>query len=250
MTCTFTTPQISAAEVAVAKSAASVTEAEAKVTKLRSEYDEAKAALAAGRAALAEADNAVKALSASRDAALAEAETAVAEAAKAEARSKAAAKDAGSAERLAADLLAKHPWIEGERQFFGRAHTDYDFAARDVKEAGAALTALEKTQAELEKGINKKVVGMIETAEREYGDLISKKRIIENDKAKIEVRWDTGRVLWNEAPVRAMCRAESDQRTRREEERGAQDHVGQGQCRLWVHLFDDATGRHCEARPP
>lgn len=29
---------------------------------------------------------------------------------------------------------------------------------------------------------------MIETAEREYGDLVSKKRIIENDKAKIEVR--------------------------------------------------------------
>jgi hypothetical protein len=29
---------------------------------------------------------------------------------------------------------------------------------------------------------------MIETAEREYNDLMTKKRIIENDKGKIEVR--------------------------------------------------------------
>ena len=155
---------------------------------MRGDYDAAKAALAAGRAALAEADRSVRALGAARDATLAEAEVAAMDVAKVDARSRAAAKDAAAADRLAADLLAKHPWIEGERQFFGRAHTDYDFEARDVKEANAALAALEKAQAELERGINKKVVGMIETAEREYGDLVSKKRIIENDKAKIEVR--------------------------------------------------------------
>ena len=85
-----------------------------------------------------------------------------------------------------ADLLAKHAWIAGERQFFGQSHTDYDFAKSDPKAAHARLRELEKRQAELERKINKKVIGMMETAEREYADLTAKKAIIENDKDKIE----------------------------------------------------------------
>jgi structural maintenance of chromosome 2 len=54
-------------------------------------------------------------------------------------------------------MLAKHAWIAAERAFFGKPHTDYDFTARDPKEASARLTALEKQQAELERKINKKV---------------------------------------------------------------------------------------------
>eukprot|EP00960_Hanusia_phi_P060692 764585-Hanusia_phi.AAC.3 len=39
----------------------------------------------------------------------------------------------------------------------------------------------------LGKKINKKVMGMFEKAEQEYQDVMEKKRIVENDKRKIEV---------------------------------------------------------------
>jgi structural maintenance of chromosome 2 len=42
------------------------------------------------------------------------------------------------------------------------------------------------TQEKLGKKINKKVMGMFDKAEEEYQEVMNKKRIIENDKAKIE----------------------------------------------------------------
>jgi hypothetical protein len=86
-------------------------------------------------------------------------------------------------------LRAQHPWIDSEKQcvgpppphaeqhghthaltqracvrcarvrprrFFGKAHTDYDFASRDPKDAAARLKVLEAQQAALGKKINKK----------------------------------------------------------------------------------------------
>jgi structural maintenance of chromosome 2 len=83
-------------------------------------------------------------------------------------------------------LLETHPWIQNEKQFFGKPQSDYDFATRDLKQVELKLKALEEEQDRLAKTINKKVLNMLEKAEQEYQDLMEKKRIIENDKAKIE----------------------------------------------------------------
>lgn len=99
-----------------------------------------------------------------------------------------ATKELAGAERCVKELLEAHPWIASERQFFGRAGTDYDFAARDAKQAATELKKLEQEQASLSKRVNKKAMGMMETAEKEYQDVMNKKRIIANDKRKIEVR--------------------------------------------------------------
>lgn len=48
------------------------------------------------------------------------------------------------------------------------------------------MNELDAKLSKLGKKLNKKVIGMIETAEREYQELMKKKRIIENDKMKIE----------------------------------------------------------------
>eukprot|EP00753_Platysulcus_tardus_P014424 PLAT4364.1.p1 GENE.PLAT4364.1~~PLAT4364.1.p1 ORF type:complete len:553 (-),score=367.21 PLAT4364.1:144-1802(-) len=95
-------------------------------------------------------------------------------------------KDREAAERLVAKLEEEHAWIEEEKAFFGREHSDYDFSAHSEKEAAAAVRKLAKEQTRLGAKINKKVMGMIEKAEAEYSELMSKKRIIEADKAKIE----------------------------------------------------------------
>lgn len=101
-------------------------------------------------------------------------------------------------------LIQKHAWIASEKQLFGRSGTDYDFASRDPIKARQELERLQTEQTSLEKRVNKKVMTMFEKAEDEYNDLISRKNIIENDKAKIknviteldEKKKETLKVTW------------------------------------------------------
>lgn len=101
-------------------------------------------------------------------------------------------------------LIEKHAWIASEKQLFGRSGSDYDFASRDPRRAREELDRLHTEQSSLEKRVNKKVMAMFEKAEDEYNDLISKKNIIENDKAKIkkvieeldEKKKETLKVTW------------------------------------------------------
>jgi structural maintenance of chromosome 2 len=51
----------------------------------------------------------------------------------------------------------------------------------------ACTHSLPRSQDSLGKKINKKVMGMFEKAEQEYQDVMAKKRIVENDKRKIEL---------------------------------------------------------------
>ncbi|XP_074276632.1 structural maintenance of chromosomes protein 2-1-like [Silene latifolia] len=101
-------------------------------------------------------------------------------------------------------LIEKHAWIASEKQLFGRSGSDYDFSSRDPHEARVLLERLQTEQSSLEKRVNKKVMAMFEKAEDEYNDLLSKKNIIENDKAKIkkvieeldEKKKETLKVTW------------------------------------------------------
>lgn len=95
------------------------------------------------------------------------------------------AKDEGDAKMMVKKLEKSHPWIETEKEFFGREHTDYDFQRRDPASANHRLLELKEIQGALSKKINKKVMGMIEKAEQEYQGLMNKRHIIENDKEKI-----------------------------------------------------------------
>jgi structural maintenance of chromosome 2 len=94
-------------------------------------------------------------------------------------------KDESDAKVMVKKLEKAHPWIETEKEFFGREHTDYDFQRRDPASANHRLLELKETQGALSKKINKKVMGMIEKAEQEYQGLMNKRHIIENDKEKI-----------------------------------------------------------------
>ncbi|KAM0926091.1 hypothetical protein ACQ4PT_003913 [Festuca glaucescens] len=101
-------------------------------------------------------------------------------------------------------LMEKYTWIATEKQLLGRSGTDYDFASCEPHKAREELENLQAQQSGLEKRVNKKVMAMFEKAEDEYNDLISKKNIIENDKAKInkvieeldEKKKETLKVTW------------------------------------------------------
>lgn len=88
--------------------------------------------------------------------------------------------------KLVEKLLEKHKWIAAEKQLFGKQGTDYNFGSCDPQAARTELDTKQSEQSNLEKRVNKKVITMFEKAEDEYNDLMSKKRIIENDKSKIQ----------------------------------------------------------------
>ncbi|KAF3852186.1 hypothetical protein F7725_005541 [Dissostichus mawsoni] len=94
-------------------------------------------------------------------------------------------KDSQEAADKVTRMLEEHDWIRSERQFFGKPNTSYDFKTNNPKEAGQRLKKLEETTSKLERNVNKRAMNMLNEAEERYNDLMKKKRIVENDKAKI-----------------------------------------------------------------
>lgn len=82
-------------------------------------------------------------------------------------------------------MLEEHDWIRSERHFFGQPNSSYDFKTNNPREAGQRLKKLEETTTKLERNVNKRAMNMLNEAEERYNELMKKKRIVENDKAKI-----------------------------------------------------------------
>jgi len=95
-------------------------------------------------------------------------------------------KDRLNAEKFVSNMVKKYAWIESEKSAFGLAGGDYDFSAVNVNEFRSQLENLQMEQDSLSKKINKKVMGMIEKAEAEYTELLRKRKVVENDKKKIQ----------------------------------------------------------------
>merc|ERR1719252_548959 len=83
-------------------------------------------------------------------------------------------------------LEAENPFINTDKEFFGKEGTEYDFQARDVSVETAKLEQMKIEQKALGNSVNKKVVGMYEKAEEEHRDLCNKREIILQDKGKIK----------------------------------------------------------------
>ncbi|KAI5628196.1 structural maintenance of chromosomes protein 2, partial [Silurus asotus] len=94
-------------------------------------------------------------------------------------------KDSADAAARVTRMLAENDWISSERNLFGQPNTAYDFKENNPKEAGQRLKRLEETKDKLERNINRRAMNMLSEAEERYNDLRKKKRIVENDKAKI-----------------------------------------------------------------
>ncbi|XP_053474816.1 structural maintenance of chromosomes protein 2 [Ictalurus furcatus] len=94
-------------------------------------------------------------------------------------------KDSADAASRVTRMLAENDWISSERHLFGQPNSAYDFKENSPKEAGQRLKRLEETKDKLERNINRRAMNMLSEAEERYNDLKKKKRIVENDKAKI-----------------------------------------------------------------
>ncbi|XP_077576022.1 structural maintenance of chromosomes protein 2 [Stigmatopora nigra] len=94
-------------------------------------------------------------------------------------------KDSQDAANEVTRMLQEHEWIQSERKNFGQPNSSYDFKINNPHEAGQRLKKLKETTNKLERNVNKRAMSMLNETEERYNDLMKKKRIVENDKAKI-----------------------------------------------------------------
>lgn len=95
-------------------------------------------------------------------------------------------KEQEHASKVVANMMKKYTWIETEKDAFGIPGGDYDFEQNDPDEASRELKRLQQETESLSKKVNKKVMSMIEKAEGEYTELLRKRKVVENDKKKIQ----------------------------------------------------------------
>eukprot|EP00698_Gefionella_okellyi_P016359 TRINITY_DN4678_c0_g4_i2.p1 TRINITY_DN4678_c0_g4~~TRINITY_DN4678_c0_g4_i2.p1 ORF type:complete len:1208 (+),score=437.20 TRINITY_DN4678_c0_g4_i2:43-3666(+) len=185
--------EVKEAQSSIGETAANIKSLQGKVNALQADYDEKQAQhdsahteLTQQRAKLAANDKDIAAASKEYEKLLKSNEDAELEIKNLDLKLQRMKKDHGDAQNTIKALAKKHPWIATEKQYFGQPQSDFDFASRNPHDAHKRLDDLQAQQAQLSKKINKKVMSMFEKAEQEYKDLMAKKTIIENDKAKIE----------------------------------------------------------------
>lgn len=83
------------------------------------------------------------------------------------------------------NMLQEYEWISDERESFGKVNTVYDFQVTNPNEAAKRIQKLEASQEKLGKTVNVRAMNMLQKAEEQHNDLINKKDIVVNDKAKI-----------------------------------------------------------------
>jgi len=182
--------QIATLEAAIAAMMAEEDNLEGIVAEKKEAFDEAERALAAKREKLSTYESDLKLLGEQVDTLSKqrrEAELAVKDLEHKRSQSQSERKKAAA---TVESLQVEHPWIANDKQYFGQAGSAFDFspddAARSPGNCRKRLAQLVSNQEDLSKNVNMKVLSMFDKAEKEYKDLLKKKIIVEEDKAKIE----------------------------------------------------------------
>ncbi|KAJ0173864.1 hypothetical protein K1T71_011013 [Dendrolimus kikuchii] len=82
-------------------------------------------------------------------------------------------------------LENENPWIPSEREYFGAAGGMFDFAGRQAGVAAQRLQQLRERKDRLARGLNARAHTLLTKEEEQYQDVLSKKRTVEADRAKL-----------------------------------------------------------------
>lgn len=159
---------------------------EMKVGQLKAVWEEAKSELTELDKKLKSCSQELSALSKEKSKLIKKAESAEIEAKKISIKISKFHSEHKNAEKILKSMMNKYSWIVTEKEAFGVRGGDYDFVETNPAEMSKHLKDLQAEQLSLAKKINKKVMGMIEKAEGEYTELLRKRKVVENDKKKIE----------------------------------------------------------------
>lgn len=84
------------------------------------------------------------------------------------------------------NLESKYQWIKEEKDFFGIKNTRYDYSKEDPIQAGEKLKTMVQQKDKMERNINLKAMVLLEREEEQYHETMRRKKIVEQDKEKIE----------------------------------------------------------------
>ncbi|XP_023306396.2 structural maintenance of chromosomes protein 2 [Lucilia cuprina] len=84
------------------------------------------------------------------------------------------------------NLENKYPWINEEKEFFGIKNTRYDYTKENPVDAGEKLNTMIQQKEKMERNINLKAMVLLEREEEQYHETMRRKKIVEQDKEKIE----------------------------------------------------------------
>ena len=94
-------------------------------------------------------------------------------------------KDVKDANSLVDQMLKKYAWISSEKEYFGVPNSAYDFSVMDEATLRSKIGTLAKEKEKLTNNVNMRAMTMLGQAEEKYNELMNKREIVENDKAKI-----------------------------------------------------------------
>eukprot|EP00727_Mastigamoeba_balamuthi_P014838 m51a1_g9980 putative structural maintenance of chromosomes protein 2 (1232) ;mRNA; r:11484-15738 len=178
--------QIATEEKAVEKLRATAEAAAAELAKAEKEHTQAKQKLEKKREETQCQNKAIAELVGKRDSAARDMAAEEVKEKRAEVRLARLEKEREDAERFVGEMRAKHQWLAEDEKKLGKAGTDYDWASFNAAKARERLAQLTAEQEKLGKTVNRKVVHMLDKAEKDYDELVLKKDTIEKDKAQIE----------------------------------------------------------------
>ena len=173
-------------DASVATLMADATACEAKVAEAKASYDETSSQLEVFHAELAERNSDIASKRKQMDRLQKSISDSAVERRRLENRMSRLEKESKDADSVVKQMLREHPWIVSEREAFGIVGGEYDFSGQSPEEALEELEGAEEALKKLGRCVNKKVMGMFDKAEGEAQDLGEKRRIILNDKEKIE----------------------------------------------------------------
>jgi structural maintenance of chromosome 2 len=178
--------QISSKQSSIATITKELSKSERQVQSKKEEYETQKAELDSKKASLNEAEDEIVRLNEQKESLVEENKSNALEIKKIDHKIKRDAKELENARAHIEKAEREHDWIRVEKEKFGKQGSEFDFEKYNPSKIQKKLTELQAQQQQLNKTVNKKVLSMFERAQQEYKDLISKKKIVEQDKDKIE----------------------------------------------------------------
>jgi structural maintenance of chromosome 2 len=88
-------------------------------------------------------------------------------------------------------LLGHNSWIKSEENLFGKQNSEYNFSnTKPLSELQSELAQLRAEHQKTSQTINKKVMSLIESSEKQYNQLMDKRKIIDQNRQKIQQTMD------------------------------------------------------------
>ncbi|XP_037081717.1 structural maintenance of chromosomes protein 2-like, partial [Pollicipes pollicipes] len=181
-----TEEQIAAAEMALSQYAERLTEAQTQQQAAQAALAQAQAAVKAQKDVMNAQNKEIQQLATKKEKVISDNRDRELEIKQLDHKLSKARSDAKDMQERVKRMLSDHEWIATDQQFFGQPNTAYDFKATDPVEASKRIVKLEEARSKLGKNVNMRAMKMLGKAEEQFTDLMRKKRIVENDKTKIE----------------------------------------------------------------